>query len=60
MLDEWFTRQVAPRLAGRAVLVRYADDAVIIFEREQAQRVRQLIRDGVALADVLRELQGGI
>src|SRR6516165_8377298 len=40
VLDEWFTRQVAPRLVGRAVLVRYADDAVIIFERERdAQRV---------------------
>jgi hypothetical protein len=26
VLDEWFTRQVMPRLAGRAILVRYADD----------------------------------
>jgi hypothetical protein len=26
VLDEWFARQVALRLAGRAILVRYADD----------------------------------
>ena len=26
VLDEWFERQVRPRLAGNAVLVRYADD----------------------------------
>ncbi len=38
VLDEWFARQVAPRLAGRAVLVRYADDVVIICEREQDAR----------------------
>ncbi len=40
VLDEWFARQVVPRLAGRAILVRYADDVVIIFEREaDAHRV---------------------
>ncbi|HEV3113733.1 MAG TPA: group II intron reverse transcriptase/maturase [Candidatus Binataceae bacterium] len=38
VLDEWFARQVAPRLGGRAVLVRYADDVVIIFEQEQDAR----------------------
>ena len=38
VLDEWFVRQVAPRLAGRAVLVRYADDVVIIFGNEQDAR----------------------
>jgi retron-type reverse transcriptase len=26
VLDEWFMRQVAPRLVGRAHLIRYADD----------------------------------
>jgi len=44
VLDEWFTRQVKPRLAGRAILVRYADDLVIIFEHE---------RDARRAADVL-------
>jgi RNA-directed DNA polymerase len=38
VLDEWFARQVVPRLIGRAVLVRYADDVVIIFEQEQDAR----------------------
>jgi RNA-directed DNA polymerase len=40
VLDEWFARHVVPRLAGRATLVRFADDLVIIFEHElDAQRV---------------------
>jgi RNA-directed DNA polymerase len=44
VLDEWFTRQVAPRLAGRAHLLRYADDAVIIFEwGRDAQRVLEVL-----------------
>jgi RNA-directed DNA polymerase len=38
VLDEWFVRQVAPRLVGRAVLVRYADDVVIICGNEQDAR----------------------
>ena len=38
VLDEWFARQVVPRLAGRATLVRYADDLVIIFEHERDAR----------------------
>jgi hypothetical protein len=39
VLDEWFTQQFVPRLVGRAVLIRYGDDAVIIFAQERdAQR----------------------
>ena len=38
VLDDWFVRQVAPRLVGRAVLVRYADDVVIIFGNGQDAR----------------------
>jgi RNA-directed DNA polymerase len=38
VLDDWFARQVVPRLAGRAILVRYADDVVIIFEQERDAR----------------------
>jgi group II intron reverse transcriptase/maturase len=44
VLDEWFTGQVMPRLVGRAVLIRYCDDAIIIFERERdAQRVLDVL-----------------
>ena len=44
VLDEWFTHQVVPRLGGRAVLIRYCDDALIIFERERdAQRVLDVL-----------------
>ena len=44
VLDEWFMRQVAPRLVGRAHLIRYADDVVIIFAEERdAQRVLDVL-----------------
>ena len=44
VLDEWFMLQVAPRLVGRAHLIRYADDAVIIFEQERdARRVLDVL-----------------
>jgi group II intron reverse transcriptase/maturase len=40
VLDTWFAETVKPRLYGRATLVRYADDSVMVFEREDdAQRV---------------------
>jgi RNA-directed DNA polymerase len=40
VLDQWFKREVQPRLRGRACLIRYADDFVIGFERqEDAERV---------------------
>jgi group II intron reverse transcriptase/maturase len=35
VLDEWFEDVVKPRMRGEATLVRYADDAVMIFEREE-------------------------
>ncbi len=34
VLDEWFDDVVLPRLSGRATLVRYADDAIIVCERK--------------------------
>jgi len=44
VLDQWFVRQVAPRLAGRATLVRYADDVLIVFELERdARRVLDVL-----------------
>ena len=40
VLDKWFVQEVKVRLKGRAFLVRYADDFVMGFEREEdAQRV---------------------
>jgi RNA-directed DNA polymerase len=40
VLDVWFRDEVQPRLVGRAHLVRYADDAVMLFEYEEdAKRV---------------------
>jgi group II intron reverse transcriptase/maturase len=40
VLDVWFAEEVRPRLHGRAMFVRYADDGVFGFERyEDAQRV---------------------
>lgn len=40
VLDKWFEHEVKPRLASEAVLVRYADDAVLLFaNREDARRV---------------------
>jgi group II intron reverse transcriptase/maturase len=40
VLDRWFNGQIVPRLAGQAFLVRYADDAVLVFESaEDARRV---------------------
>ena len=38
VLDVWFERTVKPRLRGQAFLVRYADDFVITFEREDDAR----------------------
>jgi hypothetical protein len=44
VLDVWFDRQVKPRLRGRAKLVRYADDAVMLFEHEDdARRVMDVL-----------------
>lgn len=43
-LDVWFERDIKPRLRGRAVLVRYADDFVIGFEeRDDAERVMDVL-----------------
>lgn len=40
VLDEWFEREIKPRLRGWACLIRYADDSVLGFAREgDARRV---------------------
>lgn len=44
VLDEWFERDVKPRLAGQARLFRYADDAVLVFAVESdARRVFEVL-----------------
>ena len=44
VLDTWFAEEVVPRLAGRAFLTRYADDAVIVCANERdARRVMAVL-----------------
>lgn len=44
MVDCWFADEVQPRLRGRARLVRYADDLVIVFgEEADARRVAEVL-----------------
>jgi group II intron reverse transcriptase/maturase len=44
VLDAWFDSEVKPRLKGRAFLIRFADDAVMLFEREgDARRVLEVL-----------------
>jgi group II intron reverse transcriptase/maturase len=38
VLDVWFDREVKPRLAGKAALIRYADDAVLLLATEKDAR----------------------
>jgi RNA-directed DNA polymerase len=49
VLDVWFEQVVRPRLRGRASLVRYADDAVLLFEMEEdARRVLKVLPERFA------------
>jgi RNA-directed DNA polymerase len=44
VLDQWFEREVKPRLRGEASLVRYADDFVMTFElQDDAERVMDVL-----------------
>lgn len=55
VLDLWFESEVRPRMQGRATLIRYADDFVIVFETlTDAERVMNVLpkrfgRYGLAL-----------
>jgi RNA-directed DNA polymerase len=55
VLDLWFETEVKPRLQGQATLIRYCDDFIIGFEREDdARRVvavldKRMRRFGLAL-----------
>ncbi len=49
VLDSWFEQRVKPRLRGRAFLVRYADDAVLVFsDRAEAERVLKALGERCA------------
>lgn len=44
VLDRWFEGEVKSRLRGKAFVVRYADDFVIVFEHESdARRVHEVL-----------------
>lgn len=44
VLDDWFEREVQPRLKGQSFLIRYADDLVMGFSREDdARRVMAVL-----------------
>ena len=44
VLDEWFEKEVRPRLQGEAFVIRYADDFVIGVAREDdAQRIMEVL-----------------
>lgn len=44
VLDEWFVRDVQPRMSGRCFLIRFADDFVMGFESERdARRVMDVL-----------------
>lgn len=49
VLDVWWTQEVQPRLRGRSLLVRYADDFVMVFSDEQdAHRVQEVLHERLA------------
>jgi RNA-directed DNA polymerase len=44
VLDRWWVEEVLPRLRGRAFLIRYADDFVMVFSDEaDARRVHEVL-----------------
>lgn len=44
VLDVWFEQEVRPRMRGEAAMVRYADDAVLVFAWEDdARRVLEVL-----------------
>ena len=44
VLDEWWVRDVRPRLRGQAFIVRYADDFVMAFsDEDDARRVQEVL-----------------
>lgn len=48
-LDVWFEREIRPTLEGKAQLVRYADDFVVLFENQRdAEHVQEALHKRMA------------
>ena len=44
VLDEWFEKEVRPRLKGEAFVIRYADDFVIgVAQEDDARRIMEVL-----------------
>lgn len=44
VMDKWWVAEILPRLKGRGILVRYADDLVMVFERRtDAERMMRAL-----------------
>lgn len=44
VMDRWFAEQVQPRIKGRSMMVRYADDLLMVFSSEtEARRVFEVL-----------------
>ena len=49
VLDQWFERDVKPRLRGEAYIIRYADDFICAFELERdAERFHEVLSKRLA------------
>jgi len=48
VFDEWFEREVKPRLRGEAYEIRFADDAILCFQhKEDAEKVLEVLPKAV-------------
>lgn len=44
VLDKWFAQEIIPRMKGKAIIARFADDSVLGFEyKEDAERVFKVL-----------------
>ena len=49
VVDEWWVKEVQPRLRGASFMIRYADDFVLVFaDREDALRVQEVLPQRLA------------
>ena len=58
VLDLWFETEVKPRLRGQATLIRYCDDFIIGFEREDDARRVMAVLPGAVDTDMTRDFEG--